>query len=118
MAEERVKARNVLQVCQKAIEDRYPGKPPLPTLAGVQLEPYVIEVNFEAIEDEAERACFLNLPTSFKLSSGQVDALIAVAGDLLDRSPRFQKLLSDLKVAPDSEKSTAQMARCTSLPHK
>jgi NTE family protein len=58
---------------------------------------YPVVVGFDAIEDEAERQFFKNLPTTFKLSAEQVDRLRAVGATLLTASPDYQKLLKDLK---------------------
>jgi NTE family protein len=63
---------------------------------------YAIDINFDAIADPQERSYFRNLPTSFVLSSEQVDRLRDVAGRLLRQSPDYQRLLRDLgaSVAP------------------
>ena len=58
---------------------------------------YVVEVKFDALRDEAERKYFKSLPTSFKLSSEQVDKLRDVAHRLLGESEEFQRLLRDLR---------------------
>jgi NTE family protein len=58
---------------------------------------YVVEVKFDALQDEAERRYFKRLPTSFKLSDEEVDKLREVANRLLDESAEFQRLLRDLR---------------------
>ncbi len=58
---------------------------------------YVVEVKFDALQDEAERHYFKGLPTSFKLSDEEVDKLREVANRLLDESAEFQRLLRDLR---------------------
>jgi len=58
---------------------------------------YVVEVKFDALQDEAERRYFKRLPTSFKLSDEEVDKLREVARRILDESDEFQRLLQDLK---------------------
>jgi NTE family protein len=60
------------------------------------LQFYSIEVNFDALPDEADRRFFRTLPTSFKLPPGTVDRLRAVAATLLRQSENYQKLLRDL----------------------
>ena len=112
LAEERMRTQRTLLQCQKAIDDRCPGKPPLPALAGSGLEIYVIEINFDAVKDERERDCFLNLPTTFSLPSQQATALVEVAGELLNAHPKFQKLLDDLGVKPGPVRSEARTAYC------
>ncbi len=57
---------------------------------------YVVDVKFDALKDETERMYFKRLPTSFKLSSEQVDKLRDVARRLLGESEEFQRLLCDL----------------------
>jgi NTE family protein len=60
------------------------------------IEFYLIEVKFDALRDRAERSYFKGLPTTFKLSSEEVDKLREAAGRLLAESPEFQRLLQDL----------------------
>jgi len=57
---------------------------------------YVVEVKFDALEDETERMYFKRLPTSFSLESEQVDQLREVAHRLLVQSEEFQRFLGDL----------------------
>ncbi|RMF87908.1 MAG: patatin-like phospholipase family protein [Nitrospinota bacterium] len=92
---ERLQAQRVIEACQRLLEERCPGGPPLPTFP-VQVRIYVIEVNFEAIRDEERRHFFLNLPTSFALPSDAVQALIAVGPELLDQSSEFQRFLQSM----------------------
>ena len=56
-----------------------------------------MEVNFDAIQEEKERGFFNKILTSYSLPSETVDKLRDVAGQLLDESPEFQRLLNDLK---------------------
>jgi len=58
---------------------------------------YVIEVKFDALQDEKERIYFKSLPTSFKLTSEQVDKLRDVAHRIIVQSEEFQRLLNDLR---------------------
>ncbi len=95
LLEERRKAQRDLEACQRLLDQRCPGGPRLPALPAV-VEPYVVEVNFEAIPDAERRKYFLELPTSFNLSPDQVQALITVGQELLDRSPEFRRLLQTL----------------------
>jgi NTE family protein len=61
------------------------------------IEFYVVEVKFDALEDETERIYFKRLPTSFSLKSEQVDQLREVAHRILLQSEEFQRFLRDLK---------------------
>jgi NTE family protein len=64
------------------------------TLPRVQL--YVTEVSFDDLKDDAEKAYFEKLPTSFKLPPGAVGRLKTVAGKLLSQSETYRALLHDL----------------------
>ena len=61
------------------------------------IEFYLIEVDFDALPDKAERAYYKDLPTSFHLSYEAVDLLRAAGRRVLIHSPEFQRLLRDLK---------------------
>ena len=72
---------------------------PRPYPFAAQVDPYVIEINFEAaalLPDEDPRY-YLDLPTSFKLSAEQVDKLVAIGPKLLENSPQYQCLLKVLE---------------------
>jgi predicted acylesterase/phospholipase RssA len=111
LAEEREKAQRAVRDCQAQLDARCPGRPPLTPLAGGDLKSYVIEINFDGIADPGERDCFLGLPTTFALPRGQVDALVDIAGALLEAHPVFQALLRDLGIDPASVPSRPP-ARC------
>jgi NTE family protein len=91
---ERVKAQKNIAACQKKL-DQCPGTPPLPKLAR-DIDPYVIEVNFEAMRDPERRKYFLTLPTSFSLEKDQVQALIDVGPQLLEETPEFRDFIQSL----------------------
>jgi NTE family protein len=57
---------------------------------------YLIEVNFEAIQNDAERSAFMAIPTSFSLPAVDVDRLRQLAARLIDESSEYQRLLRDL----------------------
>jgi NTE family protein len=58
---------------------------------------YLIEIKFDNVRDEDSRRHFKRLPTSFKLDPVEVDRLRAVARELLEESPDYQRLLRDLQ---------------------
>ncbi len=58
---------------------------------------YLIEVNFDAMEDESERKHLESLPTSFHLESEDVDRLREAAKKILTQSEEFQSLVEDLQ---------------------
>jgi NTE family protein len=64
---------------------------------GCEARVYLIEVSFNMLRDEAEREHLLNLPTSFRLESEDVDRLKAAARTVLGESKAFQSLLKDLR---------------------
>ena len=91
----RVRAQRNIAACQLLL-DRCPNPPKLPRPAS-DIEPYVIEVNFESIPDPERRKYFLTIPTSFALSKDQVDALIKIGPTLLDEAPEFKEFMESLK---------------------
>jgi len=58
---------------------------------------YLIEVNFDRLQDETERNHLKHLPTSFYLEPGDVDRLKAAAKKILADSAEFKKLFGDLQ---------------------
>ena len=58
---------------------------------------YLIEVNFDRLQDETERNHLKHLPTSFYLEPGDVDRLKAAAKKILGDSAEFKKLVGDLQ---------------------
>jgi NTE family protein len=90
----RKRAQQNIAACQKRLE-QCPGSPQLPKLRA-EIEPYVIEVDVEALADPDERKYFLSLPTSFALDKDQVQALIDVGPRLLNESPDFQALIESV----------------------
>jgi NTE family protein len=61
------------------------------------IEFYLVEVKFDALNDPGERSYFKRLPTSFYLPSEDVDKLRQVSRRLLSESREFQRLLRDLQ---------------------
>jgi NTE family protein len=57
---------------------------------------YIIEVGFNALDDEEERRYFSSVPTSLTLPEETVDRLRHIAGRILYDSKDFQKLVRDL----------------------
>ena len=90
----RARAQRNIAACRQRLA-ACPTAPPLPGLAA-EIDPYVIEINFEAIDDPERRTYFLTLPTSFALSREQVDALIQIGPELLRAEPEFKELMQSL----------------------
>jgi len=59
------------------------------------IELYVIDVSFPALNDPAEREYLNNLPTSFVLPPEAIDRLRAAAAKIIRDSPDFKRLLKD-----------------------
>ena len=57
---------------------------------------YVIDVSFAALQDAAEREYLNNLPTSFALPPEAVDRLRAAAAKIIHDSPDLKRLLNDV----------------------
>lgn len=95
---ERVQTQRNLEDCRRLLEAHCPD-PPAPIPLGGEIDPYVVEINFEAVAQlpGEDSRYYLDLPTSFKLSREQVDRLIAIGPKLLRGSPQFQCLLKVLE---------------------
>ncbi len=75
-----------------ALLSQYCPRAPKPTAFAADIDPYVIEINFEAaaqIPGEDPRY-YLDLPTSFKLSKEQVTRLVTIGPKLLQAAPQYQ----------------------------
>lgn len=64
------------------------------------IEFYLVAVKFDALDDEAERHYFKQLPTSFVLKPEEVDKLRDAARRILAKSNEFQRLVNDLQENP------------------
>jgi len=94
---ERVQAQRDLAECSRRLEEYCPEAPKLFPFAA-EIDPYVVEINFEAaaqIPGEDPRY-YLNLPTSFRLSKEQVERLIDLGPKLMRASPQYQCLIEVL----------------------
>lgn len=61
------------------------------------IEFYLVDVSFGNLQDRAEGAYLAKLPTSFRLSGGDVDRLRAGARRILAESEDFKRPLRDLR---------------------
>lgn len=75
----------------EAVAEKYPS------LNGPDVDFRFVEVEFNRIEDEAERDYLNAIPTAFRLKREQVDHLRRAAGTILDAHPDFQAVLQDLR---------------------
>jgi predicted acylesterase/phospholipase RssA len=81
--------------CARIINEKCPDATLPPPPADVEFYPIVI--SFDSLTDAGDRAFFKNMPTSFALSSSDVDRLIEVGGKLLNESKEYKKLIKDLQ---------------------
>ena len=61
------------------------------------IEFYLVQVRFDALEDEAERSFLKRLPTSFVLKPEEVEKLKGAARRILLESGEFQRLVRELQ---------------------
>jgi NTE family protein len=93
----RVQTQKNDQACAALLSSYCPQAPkPIPFAADI--DPYVIEINFEAADQVPgeDPRYYLDLPTSFKLSKEQVAKLIAIGPKLLQAAPQYQCMLKVL----------------------
>jgi NTE family protein len=76
---------------------------------------HIIEINFDALVDEAERRYFNSLPTNFNLPRDAVDRLRDVAGELLEQSPDWTSLLEELGGSEADESPNAAASHFDSI---
>lgn len=67
---------------------------------GGDVQAILIEIGFDDLEAEAERAYFNALPTSFNLPPEAIDRLREVGARLLHNAPEYQQLLRELPSLP------------------
>lgn len=59
------------------------------------VDPFLIEVSFDGVQQEQQRLFLNQIPTSLSLSPEQADALIRAGEQLVNDNPEFQRLLND-----------------------
>jgi NTE family protein len=92
---DRIKAQQCIGGCQQLLDKHAKDGYKIPQLAGGNLKLYIVDLAFDNIADRGERDYFNNLPTSFKLSKEQVDKIIDIGGELLEKHPDFKKFMKD-----------------------
>jgi len=75
------------------------GSQPISTEPGScgDIQFYLVQVKFDALDDETERTALKRLPTSFVLKPEEVDHLRDAARRILSNSSEFQRLIRDLR---------------------
>jgi NTE family protein len=69
-----------------------------------QIDYHYVEVAFDWIQDEEERAYLKSIPTTFSLPDKDVDRLRQAAATTLDHHPAFQELLRELTGCRDQQR--------------
>jgi NTE family protein len=69
---------------------------------------YIVEVSFDDLQDDEDKAYFEKLPTSFNLPPGAIARLRAVAGKLLKQSESYRALLRELASDPQQSKGSSR----------
>lgn len=85
-------ARSSMNEAAKTLAERQRGQPD----GDDDVQAMLIEVSFDDLESEEERAYFNALPTSFTLPAADIDRLREAGGRLLRNSPDYQRLLREL----------------------
>ena len=57
---------------------------------------YAVNVSFRGVTDTATRRSLLSLPTTWKLSTEQIELLRRAGAELVRQSPDFQRLMRDV----------------------
>jgi NTE family protein len=96
--DERVRAQQYIEDCQKEIDRHCSTSDKIKPLAGGNLKLYVVDLSFDNIPGKEKRDYLKALPTSFNLSKEQVDRLIDAGESLLREDPDLKEFLSDLTV--------------------
>jgi len=93
----RVQTQKDSEACSALLTQHCPKAPKIFPFAA-DIDPYVVEINFEAVSQipGEDPQYYLDLPTSFKLSKQQVEKLVAIGPKLLKASPQFKCLLKVL----------------------
>ncbi|CAI8164222.1 MAG: Uncharacterised protein [Pseudidiomarina mangrovi] len=60
------------------------------------VEPYLIEISFDGVQQEQQRLLLNQIPTGLALTPEQADALIQAGQQLLQNHPEFQRLMQQL----------------------
>ena len=77
---------------------KYCPQAPKPISFAADIDPYVIEINFEAVNQipgENQRY-YLDMPTSFKLNEEQVGKLLNIGPKLMQATPQYECLIKVL----------------------
>jgi len=73
--------------------------------ADYEVKPFFIQIDFNGIQDKQRNRLLNTISTSLALPAEQVDELRSVARELLNESPEFQRLLTEL----NSQSNTSQI---------
>ena len=76
--------------------------------ADFEVKPFFIQIDFNGIQDKHRNRLLNMISTSLALPAEQVDELRKVARELLNESPEFQRLLTELNTRPGTPKITIE----------
>lgn len=76
----------------------------IPNIEAVKANTFLIEVDFDAIENEECRLAFQDISTSWTLSDEKIDALLEVGSGLLLAAPEFPAMIKSINGKPMSPK--------------
>jgi len=93
----RLQAQKDLQACKALLQSKCPAADNIIPL-GKDIDPYIIELNFENIHGMADedQQYYLELPTSFALKHNEVEKLINIGPKLMKKNEQYQCLLQVL----------------------
>ena len=94
LTKQRKQTQTTLAVCNNRLKECH-SKELFTELSG-NIEPVVIDLNFELLPDRQQAEHLLSLPTSFSLPKEDIDQLIDAGSQLLDQSSEFQSLIQEL----------------------
>lgn len=100
----RVQTQKDDQACV-ALLSKYCPQAPKPIPFAADIDPYVIEIKFEAASQipGEDAHYYIGLPTSFKLSKEQVAKLVAIGPKLLQAAPQYQCMLKVLAAEAEGQ---------------
>jgi NTE family protein len=77
---------------------KYCPQAPKPISFAADIDPYVIEINFEAVNqiNGENQRYYLDMPTSFKLNKEQVGKLLTIGPKLMQATPQYECLIKVL----------------------
>jgi NTE family protein len=92
---DRIKAQNNIEACRQKLEEHCKNGFKIPELAGGNMKLYVVDISFDNLTDNDEKAFLKHLPTSFHLEKDQVERLIKAGRRLLKEDPELKVFIEE-----------------------